>query len=377
MKNVREVLGLPLAIIGIFVVIWLLYDGNTAGIWYAILLSLVLLLGMGGQELWKWKKKEQMLKEAAEDLEKWKEGECILPAVGSNLEREYQDLIRSLEELCREIRSEERIGRQEMADFYGMWVHQIKTPIAAMQLMLQSADSWAIYREDRKEDKKETAEKNDTGAIAELTIEASGKKDLDRDAEKEAATRQRIRELRMELFRIERYVEMVLTYLRVEDMSSDLSFDLCDLDQIIRQSLKKYSQMFILKKIHLEYQSVHQTILTDEKWLQFVLEQLLSNAVKYCKKEGNIRIYGEKRNGRNMLVIEDDGIGIQAEDLPRVFEKGFTGFNGRAEKKSTGIGLYLSKTVFDRLRHSIRLESEPGSGTKVFLDFYREELEVE
>lgn len=377
MKNMREVLGLPLAIIGIFVVIWILYDGNTAGIWYALLLSLVLLLGMGGQELWKRKKKEQMLKETAEDLEKWKEGECTFPVAGSNLEREYQNLIRSLEELCREIRSEERIGRQEMADFYGMWVHQIKTPIAAMQLMLQSADSWAIYREDRKEDKKETAEKDDTGAIAEMDSEVSGETDLDRDAENEAETRQRIRELRMELFRIERYVEMVLTYLRVEDMSSDLSFDLCDLDQIIRQSLKKYSQMFILKKIHLEYQSVHQTILTDEKWLQFVLEQLLSNAVKYCKKEGNIRIYGEKRNGRNMLVIEDDGIGIQAEDLPRVFEKGFTGFNGRTEKKSTGIGLYLCKTVFDRLRHSIRLESEPGSGTKVFLDFYREELEVE
>ena len=181
----------------------------------------------------------------------------------------------------------------------------------------------------------------------------------------------------MELFRIERYVEMVLTYLRVEDMSSDLSFDLCDLDQVLHRSLKKYSQMFILKKIHLEYQLVCQTVLTDEKWLQFVLEQLLSNAVKYCKREGNIKIYREKKDGRTVLVIEDDGIGIQAEDLPRVFEKGFTGFNGRSDKKSTGIGLYLCKTVFDRLRHRIWVESEPGKGTKVFLDFYREELEVE
>ena len=117
--------------------------------------------------------------------------------------------------------------------------------------------------------------------------------------------------------------------------------------------------------------------MTDEKWLQFVLEQLLSNAVKYCKREGNIKIYREKKDGRTVLVIEDDGIGIQAEDLPRVFEKGFTGFNGRSDKKSTGIGLYLCKTVFDRLRHRIWVESEPEKGTKVFLDFYREELEVE
>ncbi len=383
MRNVREVLGLPLGIVGIFVVIWFLYDGNIAGIWYALLLSLILLGGIGGLKIRKQRKKEKMLKEERDSLEARNAGECILPAAGSNLEKEYQELVRSLEELCREIRSEERIGRQEMSDFYGMWVHQIKTPIAAMQLMLQSADSCAMYRgafgqaKEEKAEKEDPEEKEDLGVIAEMAFEVPEETDSERETEYAEEARQRIRELKMELFRIERYVEMVLTYLRVEDMSSDLSFDLCDLDQVLHRSLKKYSQMFILKKIHLEYQLVCQTVLTDEKWLQFVLEQLLSNAVKYCKREGNIKIYREKKDGRTVLVIEDDGIGIQAEDLPRVFEKGFTGFNGRSDKKSTGIGLYLCKKVFDRLRHRIWVESEPGKGTKVFLDFYREELEVE
>lgn len=171
-------------------------------------------------------------------------------------------------------------------------------------------------------------------------------------------------------------MEMALTYLRMEDMSSDLSFEVFSLDSIIRQAVRKYSQMFILKRIGLVYVPVELKVLTDEKWLVFVLEQLLSNALKYTLS-GKISIYLEDTTCQTCLVIEDTGIGICSEDLPRVFEKGFTGYNGRTDKKSTGIGLYLCKSVMDRLRHRIWMESEVGAGTKVYLSLGRENVRHE
>ena len=151
--------------------------------------------------------------------------------------------------------------------------------------------------------------------------------------------------MKMELFKIEQYVEMVLSYLRMEEMSSDLAFEEYQLDDIVRQAVRKYSQMFILKRIRLDFQPLQRAVLTDEKWLVFVVEQILSNALKYTK-EGSISIYLTTYREKLMLAIRDTGIGISREDLPRVFEKGFTGYNGRADKKSTGIGLYLCKRLW-------------------------------
>jgi signal transduction histidine kinase len=118
-------------------------------------------------------------------------------------------------------------------------------------------------------------------------------------------------------------------------------------------------------------------VITDKKWLCFVIEQILSNALKYTEKGGTIQIFTKQESNQLWLVIEDNGIGIWEEDLPRVFERGFTGYNGRADKKSTGIGLYLCKKVMGRLRHQIRIESKVGVGTQVFLGLAREELHPE
>ena len=174
------------------------------------------------------------------------------------------------------------------------------------------------------------------------------------------------------MFRIEQYAEMVLSYLRMEDMASDLKFEHYVLDDLIRSSIRKYSQMFIMTRTRLHLEIQDQKILTDEKWLTFVIEQILSNAVKYARG-GEISIYTEDK----ILVIADDGIGIAEEDLPRIFEKGFTGYNGRANKKSTGIGLYLCKSIIDRLHHTIWIESKPEKGTKVYLNFDREHRRIE
>jgi hypothetical protein len=150
-------------------------------------------------------------------------------------------------------------------------------------------------------------------------------------------------------------------------------FNKYDLDKIIKQAVKKYAFQFIQKKIKLDYKEVKCKIITDEKWLLFVLEQILSNALKYTLK-GSISIY---MIGNKNLVIEDTGIGIEKEDLPRIFEKGFTGYNGRVYKKSTGIGLYLSKKILTKLSHTIKVESEFGKGTRIIIGLDSIDLKYE
>ena len=166
---------------------------------------------------------------------------------------------------------------------------------------------------------------------------------------------------------------LALSYLKIGDISKDMILQEYDVGSIVRQAVKKYSRLFILQKIGIRMEEIKQSVVTDEKWLLFVLEQLLSNALKYTK-EGSISIYMKEKG---ILVIEDSGIGIAPEDLPRIMEKGFTGYNGRRDKKSTGLGLYLCRSILDKLNHQIRIESEVGKGTKVFLNLNREPLEVE
>ncbi len=239
-----------------------------------------------------------------------------LPPPKGLLEADYQALLQALASERAALALEDRNRLQDMTDYYTLWAHQIKTPIAAMGLLLQE--------EPRPE-------------------------------------------LEGELLKIEQYVEMVLGYLRLGSDSTDYVFRNCRLDDLLRQAVRKYARLFILKKISLDFQETGRTVLTDGKWLSFVLEQLLSNAVKYTPPGGLIRVYGDG----DTLVIADNGIGIQPEDLPRVFEKGFTGFNGREDKKSTGIGLYLCRQVLDRLNHGISISSRPGQGTLVRLDLSR------
>ena len=245
-----------------------------------------------------------------------------LPPPGGLLEEDYQALCQALASERAALALEDRNRIQDMTDYYTLWAHQIKTPIAAMGLLLQEEPH---------------------------------------------------PELEGELLKIEQYVEMVLGYLRLGSSSTDYVLRRCDLDKLLRQSIRKYARLFILKKIALDFQETGRQVLTDEKWLAFVFEQLLSNALKYTPSGGRIRVYGDG----DTLVIADSGIGIQPEDLPRVFEKGFTGFNGREDKKSTGIGLCLCRQVMDRLNHDISIASRPGQGTLVRLDLSRDRKRVE
>ena len=260
-------------------------------------------------------------------------------------ERFQQEIMQQLNQMRIDVENASQKSSEDMTDYYTMWAHQIKTPIFALRLLLQ-----------------ESTEEN--------------------------------KEKLSELFKIEQYVEMVLGYLRTEDMSSDLKLSRCSLDRIIRDQIHKYAGIFVSKKLTLTYESISQDVLTDEKWLGFVIGQILSNALKYTRT-GGIRIYLEKKLSldtddvsisiRNddcnkvenlTLVIEDTGIGIRAEDIPRIFEKGYTGANGRDDNRATGIGLYLSNKIMRKLGHRLYITSTEGKGTKVFLEFSVEDLNM-
>lgn len=275
--------------------------------------------------------------------ERWKElKRCIATSdtypgmfytVPGDLEALYRSMIAKMRQEKEEIIFEDQKRYTEMMDYYGMWAHQIKTPIAAMRILVQSG----MDREENEENQK------------------------------------LFRQLQMELFKTEQYVEMVLSYLKIGDIAKDMVLERCDLGKVVRQAVKKYSRLFILQKLPLEMGEIAEIVLTDEKWLSFVVEQILSNALKYTKS-GSVSIYLEQEG---VLVIKDTGIGISAEDLPRIMEKGYTGYNGRIDKRSTGIGLYLCKKVMDKLHHQLRIDSEDGKGTKVVLDLRRTQLDLE
>lgn len=179
-----------------------------------------------------------------------------------------------------------------------------------------------------------------------------------------------------ELFKAEQYVDMVLGYLRIGSIHADLSPQEVPLEALVRESVKKVSTLFIHQKsTTLQISSLPGTVLTDKKWFSFVLEQILTNAAKYTPR-GTVRVYLAK-DSPDTLVVEDTGLGIRAEDLPRIFERGFTGYNGRGGQRSTGLGLYLCHEVLQKLGHTISIRSEPGKGTAVCICFARGTLVVE
>ena len=168
--------------------------------------------------------------------------------------------------------------------------------------------------------------------------------------------------LTAELFKVEQYVEMLLGYQRLTGPSTDFTLRQCDVNAVMRASARRFAPLFIEKKLRLNYQETTLRALTDEKWLAFVLEQVLSNAVKYTRR-GSVTLRADE--AAHAVIVEDTGIGIAPEDLPRVFDHGYTGLNGRKDKRATGLGLYLSRRILDQLGHTISIASEPGRGTRV------------
>lgn len=221
----------------------------------------------------------------------------------------YQQLLHSLGSSYRQYVSQEEEKYRDRSDYFVMWAHQIKTPIAAMHLLIDDEN---------------------------------------------------VPEVKDQLFRIEEYVSIVMHYLKSDDVTKDFVLKEYELDPIIEEAVRHYSSIFIRKKLKLEFTHTNIEVTTDQKWLLFVIEQIISNALKYTQ-EGCIRISAAEKN----LMIEDTGCGIPPENLPRIFDMGYTGYNGRMNENASGLGLYLCRRVLKQLGHTINISSAPGTGTKV------------
>lgn len=306
---------------GIFAFIFSLYELETEAILYAAGLCILLGAVMLSIHFFFYNKRHVDCTRLLTDISLLIDE---LPAPKTLMESDLQKMLYEMRKILETSLTSWQAERSETMDYYTTWVHQIKTPISVMKMTLQEEDT------------------------------------------------DEHRELSAELFRIEQYVEMVLSYLRLGSESSDYVIKECELDSIIKQAIHKYAPQFICRKIRLNYFPCHTLVLTDEKWLLFMIEQILSNSIKYTQKGAvTITVTEDK-----VLKISDTGIGIAAEDLPRIFEKGFTGYNGRSNKKSTGLGLYLCKNAAEHLSHNISAESTPGIGTTISIDLHTNELMV-
>lgn len=213
----------------------------------------------------------------------------------------------------KEMEEERAVRMRQDQDYYTLWTHQIKTPIAAMKMVI---------------DQMEEGEERSC--------------------------------LRRELFKIRQYVESALSYQRMETFHEDLSLKEENLEELVKEAVKKFSFFFIGQRISVNIDVAGAKVVTDKKWFAVILEQILSNALKYTV-QGGVSIYW--RN--DCLFLEDTGIGIRKEDISRVFERGFCGYNGRINQQSSGIGLYLSREIAEKLGYRMSIESEPGKGTTV------------
>ena len=210
------------------------------------------------------------------------------------------------------LKSEMLNQKDDLNAYFLMWLHQIKTPMTVSKLLLEKPDE------------------NTTS------------------------------KLKMQLMYIEQYINMAMNYLKMIDYSTDMDITQVNLDDIIKNLLKKYSLLFIHNHISLEYQSNLTYVVSDSQWLTILIEQILSNALKYTEN-GKISI--QYLEDKHALEIKDTGIGIRSEDIPKIFDRGYSGFNGRMNEKSSGLGLYLAKKISERLNIQIEVESKLSKGS--------------
>lgn len=326
MAYLRERLWLALVIALcclILLVVLALYEADLEALGYAGLLCLLPLGTAAAIDFVRFSARHRAL---ARMLPGLPESAGRLPAPSGLIERDYQALLQRFHALYREQATRQDARFQAMADYYTLWSHQVKTPIAAMRLLLQ----------------KDTA--------------------LDR-------------QLTGELFKVAQYVDMALGYARLDGRASDFVFAKCLIVKAVAGTARRFAAQFVEKRLSLQVEvPPDAAAVTDEKWLRFLLEQIMSNAVKYTDSGGvHIRWNAEKKE----LHIRDTGRGIAPEDLPRVFEMGFTGYTGRVDQQATGIGLYLARETARRLGLGLEMLSSPGKGACAVISFPREELLVE
>lgn len=275
----------------------------------------------------KWSRYINDIRRVLEELDK----KYLLPEVIDEpnflLGEKINDVLRELSKSMHENVKHYRTEQEEYREYIEMWIHEIKTPIASSRLVIEN-------------------NYNDV-----------------------------TRKIDYQIDRIDNFIEQVLYYTRSDEVSKDYIIKELELDSIVKKVVKKNYRDFISKKIKLEIEEIKETIYSDSKWVEFIVNQILVNSVKYTKeKEGIIKISANSQGNSVVLIIEDNGVGIIERDLYRIFEKGFTGENGRRFGKSTGIGLYLCKRLCDKLGLGLKLESKLNKGTKVRIIFPKDKV---
>lgn len=242
--------------------------------------------------------------------------------VGENINDILKELSRDMHEQVKHYRN----IQEEYREYIEMWVHEIKTPIASSKLLIE----------------------NNTNEVT--------------------------RKIDTQMDRIENYVEQVLYYSRSDEVGKDYIIKKVELSKLVKDVIKRNQRDFISKRISLQLGDLDEIIYSDTKWVEFILNQIIGNAIKYSKgKDDKIEIYSKKISSAVILTIKDHGVGIIERDLNRVFEKGFTGENGRKFGKSTGIGLYLCKKLTDKLGLGLQVQSEENVGTEISIIFPKSE----
>ncbi len=310
----RHIYGFCFIWVVIFVLLFFLTGVPLKYVWYPSLLCMVIYLFFIAADYTAFVRRHCLLMAVKENIDIVLDK---LPRPAGVLEEDYQELIRKLADKDHSQILKAATAQKEMMEYVSLWTHQIKTPLTALQLL------------------------------------SEGQKEPLRQ------------EIIKELFELSQYVDMMLQYVRLEGGSRDYVLEPCNVKAMVNQSVKYFARSFISKKISIRIEVDEQArVITDEKWLVFVLKQLLSNALKYSDK-GEIFIALCEHDNEKYLSVKDYGIGIASEDIPRIFERGYTGYNGRLDKKATGLGLFLTKRILEQLNHRITIDSEVGKGTTV------------
>lgn len=316
-KSRAAVLILFACCICVFALVFAGYSLPMRAVLYAAIICLFFIVVYIAADFVMYLRKAKILRQCREEVTLTIEN---LPPESNAIENEYAEMIRLLFDERMKIYNDSKRKFSDLSDYYTIWAHQIKTPISAARLILQS--------------------------------------DYDRD------------ELSEQLRRIEEYTQAAMCYARLTSDSTDYVIREISADELVRTEIRKISSQFIRKKLSLDVKTAGKTVISDEKWLGFVIGQILSNAVKYTNS-GGVEVYFEEPA---VLCVKDTGIGISPEDLPRIFEKGYTGLNGRVDEKSSGIGLYLCEKICRRLGHTITAESGK-TGTTIRINLHRENID--
>lgn len=308
--------------LSVFWLLQFLYRAPLESVGYTTLINLTLTAMILIPDYFHYRLRRRQLKQLEQA---WLTQIWELPYTQEPMEKAYQDLILKQREILEEEKEKQLTASRQREELVTLWMHQIKLPLAAMSLIIE---------------------------------------DLDPEKQPPAA---HLNELRLALMRTEQYAQTALKTIQIENLKNDLVMETCDLKEICAEVIRKQALVFILKKLTLNFEAESVWVTTDRKWLAFMLEQLLSNSLKYTQ-QGSITISlipGE----RPRLILSDTGCGIAEEDLPRIFERGYTGYNGHQDFKASGIGLFLCRKVSSTLGLTLNLQSHKNEGTQVTLEF--------